>query len=144
VGFTVPAVVAALGSRVLFPPAARRDHNDQGRRMNELMTVPPVQIGAWLACLAFTVMLANGLVKLWASVRGKPAPGEISERLTKLETISDLHAKRLKDLEKNDKELRELFIAENTKIYNRVNQIAETLYTLVGKVEAVLKNGGES
>ena len=25
VGFTVPAVVAALGSRVLFPPAARRD-----------------------------------------------------------------------------------------------------------------------
>jgi hypothetical protein len=30
VGFTVPAVVAALGSRVLFPPAARRDHNDQG------------------------------------------------------------------------------------------------------------------
>ena len=62
--------------------------------MNELMTVPPVQIGAWLACLAFTVMLANGLVKLWASVRGKPAPGEISERLTKLETISDLHAEK--------------------------------------------------
>jgi len=110
--------------------------------MNELMTVPPVQIGAWLACLAFTVMLANGLVKLWASVRGKPAPGELSERITKLETISDLHAKRLKDLEKNDKELRELFIAENTKIYNRVNQIAETLYILVGKVEAALKNGG--
>ena len=48
--------------------------------MNELLTVPPVQIGAWLACLAFTVMLANGLVKLWASVRGKPAPGELSER----------------------------------------------------------------
>ena len=112
--------------------------------MNDLLTQPPVQIGAWLACLAFTVMLANGIIKLSSALRGKPAPGEISERLTKLETIIDLHAKRLKDLEKNDKQLRELFIAENTKVYNRVNQIAETLYTLVGKVEAVLKNGGES
>ena len=109
--------------------------------MNDLLQNPPVQIGAWLACLAFTVMLANGLVKLWASVRGRPAPGELSERITKLETISDLHAKRLKDLEKNDKELRELFIAENTKIYNRVNEIAEVLYTLVGKVDALTSKG---
>lgn len=112
--------------------------------MNDLVAQPPVQIGAWLACLAFTVMLAYQLIKLWSALRGKPAPGELSERITKLETISDLHAKRLKDLEKNDKELRELVISENAKIYNRVNQIAETLYTLVGKVEAVLKNGGES
>jgi len=29
-------------------------------------------------------MLANGLVKLWAALRGKPAPGELSERLTKV------------------------------------------------------------
>ena len=112
--------------------------------MNELLTVPPVQIGAWLACLAFTVMLANGLVKLWASVRGKPAPGELSERLTKAESALDEHTRRIKALEKNDKDLRELILAENEKLYNRVNQIAETLYTLVGKVEAVLKNGGES
>ena len=112
--------------------------------MNDLVAQPPVQIGAWLACLAFTVMLAYQLIKLWSALRGKPAPGELSERITKLETISDLHAKRLKDLEKNDKELRELVISENAKIYNRVNQIAETLYTLVGKVEAVLKSGGES
>lgn len=110
--------------------------------MNDLLQNPPVQIGAWLACLAFTVMLAYQLIKLWSALRGKPAPGELSERITKLETISDLHAKRLKDLEKNDKELRELVISENAKIYNRVNQIAETLYTLVGKVEAALKNGG--
>ena len=110
--------------------------------MNDLLQNPPVQIGAWLASLAFTVMLAYQLIKLWSALRGKPAPGELSERITKLETISDLHAKRLKDLEKNDKELRELVISENAKIYNRVNQIAETLYTLVGKVEAALKNGG--
>ena len=106
--------------------------------MNDLLQNPPVQIGAWLASLAFTVMLAYQLIKLWSALRGKPAPGELSERITKLETISDLHAKRLK----NDKELRELVISENAKIYNRVNQIAETLYTLVGKVEAALKNGG--
>lgn len=109
--------------------------------MNDLLQNPPVQIGAWLACLAFTVMLAYQLIKLWAALRGKPAPGELSERITKLETIIDLHAKRLKDLEKNDKELRELFIAENTKIYNRVNEIAEVLYTLVGKVDALTSKG---
>ncbi len=107
--------------------------------MNELMTVPPVLIGAWLACLAFTVMLAYLLIKLWAALRGKPAPGELSERITKLETIIDLHAKRLKDLEKNDKELRELFIAENGKIYDRLKEIAEDLYSLTGKVDVLLK-----
>ena len=112
--------------------------------MNELLTVPPVQIGAWLACLAFTVMLANGLVKLWASVRGKPAPGELSERITKLETISDLHAKRLKDLEKNDKELRELILAENGKIYDRLNDVAEALHSLRGKVDVLLAKGSQT
>ena len=104
--------------------------------MNELMTVPPVQIGAWLACLAFTVMLANGLVKLWASVRGKPAPGELSERI-----VLDEHSRRLKALEKNDKDLRELILAENEKLYKRINGIAEDLYSLLGKVDALLAKG---
>ena len=109
--------------------------------MNELMTVPPVQIGAWRACLAFTVMLANGLVKLWASVRGTPAPGELSERLTKAESALDEHSRRLKALEKNDKDLRELILAENEKLYKRINGIAEDLYSLLGKVDALLAKG---
>jgi FtsZ-binding cell division protein ZapB len=109
--------------------------------MNELMTVPPVQIGAWLACLAFTVMLANGLVKLWASVRGRPAPGELSERITKTESVLDEHSRRLKALEKNDKDLRELILAENEKLYKRINGIAEDLYSLLGKVDALLAKG---
>ena len=86
--------------------------------MNELLTVPPVQIGAWLACLAFTVMLANGLVKLWASVRGKPAPGELSERIT----------------------LRDLILAENGKLYERINAVAKDLYSLNGMVEALIES----
>lgn len=119
--------------------------------MNELLTVPPVQIGAWLACLAFTVMLANGLVKLWASVRGKPAPGELSERITKAETALGEHSRRLKALEQNDKALRDtidtnnqilrdLILAENAKIYNRINEVAKGFYTLNGKVDALLSH----
>lgn len=112
--------------------------------MNELMTVPPVQIGAWLACLAFTVMLANGLVKLWASVRGRPAPGELSERITKTEAVLDEHTRRIKALEKNDKDLRELILAENGKIYNRLNEVAEAVHSLKGKVDVLLAKGSQS
>ena len=119
--------------------------------MNELMTVPPVQIGAWLACLAFTVMLANGLVKLWASVRGKPAPGELSERITKTEAVLDEHSRRLKALEKNDQALsdlittsnqtlRDLILAENGKLYERINAVAKDLYSLNGMVEALIES----
>ena len=109
--------------------------------MNDLLQNPPVQIGAWLACLAFTVMLANGLVKLWASVRGKPAPGELSERLTKAESALDEHTRRIKALEKNDKDLRELILAENGKIYDRLKEIAEDLYSLKGKLDMLIAKG---
>ena len=110
--------------------------------MNDLLTQPPVQIGAWLACLAFTVMLANGLIKLWAAVRGRPAPGELSERITKAETTLDEHSRRLKALEKNDKDLRELILAENGKIYDRLNEVAEAVHSLRGKVDVLLAKGG--
>lgn len=110
--------------------------------MNDLLTQPPVQIGAWLACLAFTVMLANGLIKLWAAVRGRPAPGELSERITKTEAVLDEHSRRLKALEKNDKDLRELILAENGKIYDRLNEVAEAVHSLRGKVDVLLAKGG--
>ena len=112
--------------------------------MNDLLTQPPVQIGAWLACLAFTVMLANGLIKLWAAVRGRPAPGELSERITKTEAVLDEHSRRLKALEKNDKDLRELILAENGKIYDRLKEIAEVLYSLKGTVDALRAKGAAS
>ena len=110
--------------------------------MNDLLTQPPVQIGAWLACLAFTVMLANGLIKLWAAVRGRPAPGELSERITKTEAVLDEHSRRLKALEKNDKDLRKLILAENGKIYDRLNEVAEAVHSLRGKVDVLLAKGG--
>jgi ABC-type nickel/cobalt efflux system permease component RcnA len=40
---------------------------------------PPVQLAAWLGCLAFVVMLANGLIRLWRSLKDKPAPGEVRD-----------------------------------------------------------------
>ena len=110
--------------------------------MNDLLTQPPVQIGAWLACLAFTVMLANGLIKLWAAGRGRPAPGELSERITKTEAVLDEHSRRLKALEKNDQDLRELILAENGKIYDRLNEVAEAVHSLRGKVDVLLAKGG--
>ena len=112
--------------------------------MNDLLQNPPVQIGAWLACFFFTVMLANGLVKLWAALRGKPAPGELSERLTKVESAQTDHARRLKALEKNDKDLRELILAENGKIYDRLNDVAEALHSLRGKVDVLLAKGSQT
>ena len=110
--------------------------------MNDLLTQPPVQIGAWLACLAFTVMLANGLIKLWAAVRGRPAPGELSERITKTEAVLDEHSRRLKALEKNDMDLRKLILAENGKNYDRLTEVAEAVHSLRGKVDVLLAKGG--
>jgi len=119
--------------------------------VKDLLQNPPVQIGAWLACLFFTVMLANGLVKLWAALRGKPAPGELSERLTKVESAQTDHARRLKALEKNDQALsdlittsnqtlRDLILAENGKLYERINAVAKDLYSLNGMVEALIES----
>lgn len=117
--------------------------------MNDLLQNPPVQIGAWLACLFFTVMLAYQLIKLWAALRGRPAPGELSERITKVESAQTDHARRLKALERNDQTLRDivdannqtlrdLILTENAKIYNRINEVAKGFYTLNGKVDALL------
>ena len=86
-------------------------------------------------------MLANGLVKLWGNLKGKPAPDELSERLTKVEVAQIDHSRRLKALEQNDKDLRELILAENGKIYDRLKEIAEDLYSLTGKVDVLVCDG---
>jgi len=50
---------------------------------------PPVEIAAWLGCLAFLVVLANGVLKLVDRVKGKPSPGEVqaeaAEKFTRKE-----------------------------------------------------------
>ena len=38
---------------------------------------PPVSIAAWLACLAFVVMLINGGMKMVRSFKDTPAPSEV-------------------------------------------------------------------
>jgi hypothetical protein len=38
---------------------------------------PPVEIAAWLGCLTFLVMLANGVLKLVDRAKGRPTPGEV-------------------------------------------------------------------
>lgn len=39
----------------------------------------PVQLAAWLGCLAFFVILVNGLFKLAFNVKQKPAPGDVQK-----------------------------------------------------------------
>jgi len=56
------------------------------------MNTPPVEIAAWLGCLAFTVMLINGILKITDRLKPKePVPPLHHEYSTKLE-LQD-HAK---------------------------------------------------
>ena len=56
---------------------------------------PPVEFAAWIACLAFAIMLFNQLSRAWFTVRGKPSPADsaaasaaLSERIAKIETCT--------------------------------------------------------
>jgi len=50
---------------------------------------PPVEIAAWLACLAFVVVLANGVLKLVDRVKDKPAPGDVARETAEKFTRKD-------------------------------------------------------
>jgi hypothetical protein len=39
----------------------------------------PVQLAGWIGCLAFLVILVNGLFKLAFNVKQKPAPGDVQK-----------------------------------------------------------------
>lgn len=108
---------------------------------------PPVEIGAWLACATFMIMLFNQLAKASYTVRGKPTPieqakatSDISERVTKAEQRADEHARRLCELEREQRVLRDLIIAENSKLYNRINAVARDTNIMRGELTSIKEN----
>ena len=67
----------------------------------EITDVVPVQIGAWLACLAFMVMLLNGAGKLLDRWRGEsptPPNEQLSHQHTTLSRRVDGHASEIEQL----------------------------------------------
>jgi len=109
--------------------------------MESLPTVP-AEIVVFLACLSFLVFLVNQCAALVYKLRGKPTPGEmqaaadaLSERLAKLETRIDDHGERINKLEGD---VRDIITKEVSKIYNRVNAVADETAKLTGKVDTVI------
>lgn len=106
---------------------------------------PPVEIGAWLACATFCVMLFNQLAKASFTLRGKPSPAEsaaaaasLSERIAKIENCigSCKHEqdRRLDALETGQSEMRELISVEIDKVFRRVNNVADASATMTGEL----------
>ena len=107
---------------------------------------PPVEIAAWLGCLSFAVFLFNQCTRAWFALRGKPTPGEIqaasaalSERMAEMSARLDGHERRLEKLEPVERDLRNLITIETSKIYNRVNAVADTTAQLAGKLDALFE-----
>lgn len=106
---------------------------------------PPVEIGAWLACATFCVMLFNQLAKASFTLRGKPSPldqakatNDISERVGKIEqcigSCKREQDRRLDALESSQAEMRELISVEIDKVFRRVNNVADASATMTGEL----------
>ena len=109
--------------------------------MESLPTVP-AEIVVFLACLSLLVFLVNQCATLWYKLRGKPTPGEIqaanavlSERIAVLEKQAQDNRVRIERLEGD---VRDIITKEVSKIYNRINAVADASAFLTGKVDAVI------
>ena len=98
---------------------------------------PPVEIAAWLACMAFAVWLFNQLARAWFILRGKPTPQEQAARASGIEQRNDEHSRRIAALESAQGELRKMIIDENGKLYNRINAVAEDTSTMRGELKTL-------
>jgi hypothetical protein len=68
---------------------------------------PPIEIAAWLACLAFLAWLINQVLKIVDRMKDKPAPGEVrAEAIDRFVHKSDFQ----KFKEDNLSEHKELFL----------------------------------
>ena len=88
----------------------------------------PVEIGAWLACLAFILFLLNQGGTLVAKLRGKPSPEEqaeatadINTSLARIEQQQADHGRRLDAIEAHTANYDRFHNAEHDKLYNKVN-----------------------
>lgn len=121
---------------------------------------PPIEIAAWLGCLAFVVMLANGLIKLWRSLKDKPAPGEVraesQRKFIGKETFAQAEAEHRKVHEQLfakiggverggrdhfDRRLAEIETradASREKLHTRINRISIGVARLCGKLNVTM------
>ena len=109
---------------------------------HELSYSPPVEIGAWLACLFFVLAMINQGQKFFFNVRGKPTPSEqagatasLSEKIAKIGAVQHEHERRLDAFEKR-------LVEEVNGIYKRVNTTAEGVSRIEGKIDALLMQKG--
>jgi len=112
---------------------------------------PPAELAAVLACLFFLLALANQAARLWYSMRGKPAPGEIaaasaalSERVGRMEVGTAAckieQDRRLDSLERTQVELRTLLLSEMGAVYRKVNAVADSTATISGSLGVIQSN----
>jgi hypothetical protein len=103
---------------------------------------PPMQIAAWLGCLAFALMLFNESSKLADRIRGK-APHPPNEQLefgvTALERrVSRLEEESQRIWAKMEADKTEILLAGELraeKLHNRINPIAEGMEGLKSAAE---------
>ena len=89
----------------------------------------PVEIGAWLACLAFILFLLNQGGTLVAKLRGKPLPEETGAKIEEL-------GRRLKALEEQNTRRDENDREEHNRLYNKINACAEGVAEIKGILSA--------
>jgi len=109
---------------------------------------PPVEFAAWIACLAFAIMLFNQLSRAWFTVRGKPSPADsaaasaaLSERIAKIETCTSAckreQDQRLDALEAEQRHLRVFIGTEIDKVFDKVNAVAGVSDTMRGQLSVI-------
>ena len=120
--------------------------------MTNLLSIPatagdsvPLAIAEWLACLAFLVVLLNGLLKLADRVRGKPisppnkqleaSQRALEERVRALEAGQD---KMLSELHQMHVSLLQTGEERATKMHNRINPLMENTSAIKGSMEAFM------
>lgn len=123
---------AALSLAAILPAAALAA--DAAPAATSYFDVPA---GGALASLVTAAVAALGT---WAAMRhGRAASADSGERLAAAEARADELAKRVTALEDNQQKISATIISENNKIYDRMNSVAQAVYTLQGTVEAFIK-----
>lgn len=99
---------------------------------------PPMEIASWLACAAFLIMLANGVLKLVDRAKGRPTPGEVRDEASnryagKLEFErhvahnTDRHSQLFSNIERVERDARVAMESRFTALNDERRQTLERL-----------------
>jgi hypothetical protein len=112
---------------------------------------PPVEIGAWLACIAFMLWIFNLASRAWFTLRGKPSPEEqqavtngIASRVASIErcigACKQEQDRRLDEIEKGQHAMRELIDEKIGDVFERVKETAEDTNVMRGELRGIKSN----